>query len=490
MAEQVSFSRKWKTTLGTQGSHRRLRLQLRSAFRTRSRCRLTMCGVCPACSNSNLNAFLNVPASVITTRETYGSAEAPNFKTPTKYAYNLAIQQELPGHLSLVIGYVGSQGRHQGRTFAYQEYFPTTIEVPGQLPAVNGVPIPGAVINPSCVTPGQITCYFWAGSDRTATNPNANANLLGNVVGVNGATAATVPYATLCSSTLHSNCYNNPNWGNSIGGNVFDGNSHYNAMQVVVERRVSTGLFVRFNYTWADCIADSGDNLPGQYTNGGGGGFPLISKHDAGRGRCAYLGTHASNLTLSYNLPFGRNSSGFTQTMLAGWQITSQTAVASGVPFTVTQGVSQARYTTAGNAAGADRPDWAAPSAACPDPSPEGAINKKNPVNYVNAACFKLAPNGYLGNVDPQVFTSPNLINTDVSLRKTIRLTETKSFLFSADMFNAFNRTNFSAPTQLSVFTTGAGNPVNAALGRINVNNPYATITTSRQFQINGRFIF
>ena len=57
------------------------------------------------------------------------------------------------------------------------------------------------------------------------------------------------------------------------------------------------------------------------------------------------------------------------------------------------------------------------------------------------------------------MFTGPNLINTDVSLRKTFRVTESKSFVFSADMFNAFNRTNFSAPTVLNAFTTtGAPN--------------------------------
>ena len=441
----------------------------------------------PQSSNSALNTFLAANPNIFT-RETYGGAENPNFKTPTKYAYNLTIQQQLPDHFSLMVGYVGSLARHQGRTFAYQDYFPTAIATPGQAPAVNGVPIPGATINPNCTFPGELTCYYWAGAGTT------NANLLGNAVGVNGATANTVPYATTCGpnaaagGTNRTNCYNNPNWNNSIGGNVFDGNAHYNAMQVAIERRMSPGLFLRFNYTWASCIADSGDNLPGQYTNGGSAGFPLIYLHGAGHGRCAYLGNQAANFTLTYDIPFGRNFTGLSRTLAGGWQITSQTAVSAGVPFTVSQGLSESRYTTSAVTAGADRPNWAAPSAACPNPTPDGAINKRNPVNYVNAACFALAPQGYLGDIGPLIFTGPNLINTDVSLRKTFRVTESKSIVFSADMFNAFNRTNFSAPTVLNAFTT-SGAP-NSGLGGINVNNPYATVTTSRQFQVNGRFNF
>ena len=444
-------------------------------------------------SNSALNTFLAANPNIFT-RETYGGAEFPHFKTPTKYAFNLTVQQELPDHISFSVGYVGSLARHQGRTYNYSDYFPTTIETPGQLPAVNGVPILGSVVNPSCVTPGSIECYYWAGS-------GINANVLGNAVGkgpggaIGLATAATVPYATLCGpnaangGTDRFNCYNNPNWSNAVGGNITDGNASYHALQAVVMRRMSPGLFARFNYTFAKCINDSGDNLPGQYTNGGSAAFPLIYSHSAGRGRCAFLGTNSVNFTLTYDTPWGKNAQSFlVRNVLSNWEITSQTLVSSGVPFTVSAGDDVARYTTTGGA-GADRPDWAAPSAACPDPSPTGAINKRNPINYVNQACFALAPAGYLGNVGPLVFTGPNTINTDISLRKTIPVKrEGMSFVVSVDMFNAFNRTNFSAPTVLGAFlTSGAPNP---ALGAINTNNPYATVTTSRQFQINGRFVF
>ena len=106
----------------------------------------------------------------------------------------------------------------------------------------------------------------------------------------------------------------------------------------------------------------------------------------------------------------------------------------------------------------------------------------------VNVNCFAIAKPGYLGDVGPLAFTGPSTINTDLSLRKSIAISEGKSLTLTADMFNAFNRANFSVPTSLSVFgSTGA--PV-GNFGAINFNNPYATVTTSRQFQIGGRFVF
>ena len=448
-------------------------------------------------SNSTLNQVLNQSALPPLN---FGGALPPDFKTATKYGYNLAVQHELPGRVSVVIAYVGAQGRHLGRTMSFQDYFPTTIEEPGKVPAINGVPITyggvPAPINPNCTAPGQFACYYWAGSGLN------NANLIGN--GSAGVAAGTAPYATLCTAPNSTNCFNNPNWGSSVTGHQDDANSFYNSVQAIVERRVSPGLLVRFNYTYARCITDSGFDQPTSLSNGGSAAWPLIYIHNAARGRCTYLGTHSSNLTLGYVTHWGNNiNSRAAKALVTNWEITSQTLVQSGLPFGVTEGAGLSRYSTTTNAAGADRPDWAAPNALCPNPTPTGAINKGNINNYVNTNCFAPAVAGYLGNVGNSVFTGPPLINTDVSLRKTIRLGESKSFVISADMFNAFNRANFTPPAVSAVFTTTGitsylANPTaanlaaarNSQFGRIGVNTNTPTVTTARQFQVNGRFNF
>ncbi len=155
-------------------------------------------------SNSVVNAFLaskavgscapGTPggACLPTQLQTLGGVEVPYFKTPVKYSFNFTIQQQLPEKLTFEIAYVGSQARNLGRSISYQDFFPTTIETPGQVPSVNGVPITyagGALapINPLCQTAGSIECYYWAGSGLN------NANLIGT--GAAGITAGTAPYA-------------------------------------------------------------------------------------------------------------------------------------------------------------------------------------------------------------------------------------------------------------------------------------------------------
>jgi Carboxypeptidase regulatory-like domain/TonB dependent receptor len=408
----------------------------------------------------------------------FGSAFPAHPKTPTKYGYNLAIQQELPDHISFTIGYVGSTSRHNGRSINYDEYYPTAVETPGQLPMLNGVPIPGAVINPHCTAPGQIQCLYWAGAGLV------NANWLGSNVGVNGATASTVPYASLCTATVNKSCVNNNNFGTSITGIAFDANSSYNALEVALERRMSPGLYARFNYTFAKCMEESADDLPSSETNGGGANWSPNYTAAANRSRCAFGGTNSANLSLNYDFPF-RNmvTSKFARSLVGGWQLTSQTTVASGIPFDVRAGTNIARAST-GTSSGNDHPDWA------PGCNPQTAINPHNPTNYVNTACFVPAPAGYLGDVGPLILTSPAEWYTDIGLKKNIPLGESKSILLNADMFNAFNRTNFASPTSTTVFVNSgtSASPAfspNPAAGQIQ-----GTLGTSRQFQIGAKFTF
>ena len=115
----------------------------------------------------------------------------------------------------------------------------TTIEVPGQVPMVNGVAIPGSVVNPNCTSPGGITCYYWAGSVKTVNGPTGPGR---TECGTCLRLLVLLPWAVRMlllisrhtqqiaifrggKSSLKGPCYNNPNWGNTITGNITDGNS-------------------------------------------------------------------------------------------------------------------------------------------------------------------------------------------------------------------------------------------------------------------------
>ena len=408
-----------------------------------------------------------------TLKQNFGGSLPPNPKTPTKYAYNLTIQQELPDHISFMIAYVGSQARHFGRTVSWQDYNPTTAILPGQAPTVNGVVI--GPTNPSCTAAGQLACLYWAGLGVD------NANILGNVP---SAANPTSQYATLCTPAVSKNCFNNNNYGASVSGELFDANTFYNSLQTAVERRMSPGLYIRFNYTYARCITDATDNLQGGDSLGGSAGWEPTLNHSAKRGRCSFLGTHATNLTLTYDSPFGHMvKSGWAKALVSDWQITSQTSISSGAPFNLSDGLNVARTATSG--AGTDRPNWA------PGCNPQNAINPHDPTNYFKASCFTLPPYGYLGNVGALVLTGPALWNTDVGLRRTFPLKrEGLSLQLGADMFNAFNRSNLAAPSVTSIFINSGTPTAPNATYSPQAGQITSTLTSSRQFQISARLAF
>ncbi len=423
---------------------------------------------------ANLSLVSNALAAG-TLKQNFGGSIPPYPKTPTKYGYNLTIQQELPDHMTFMVAYVGSQSRHFGRQVSYSDYIQNTTIAPGQVPSVNGVPVPGAVTNPDCTAAGQLQCLYWAGVGVD------NANILGSVP---SATNTTSQYATLCTPTITKNCYINNNYGSAMGGILFDSNTFYNALQTALERRVTSGLYARFNYTYARCITDATDDLPGGDTIGGSATSEPSLDHSAKRGRCSFMGTHAANFNLTYDFPFGKMvNSGFGKALVSDWQISSLTTVSSGSPFTITDGLNVSRTATSG--AGADRPDYA------PGCNPQNVINHHDATNYFNASCFVLPPFGYLGDMGALALTGPTLVDTDISLKRVFPLKREGMFLeFRADMFNAFNHTNFADPAITTVFTnTGSATApvatVNKTAGQIQ-----STVTTSRQGQFSLRFQF
>jgi hypothetical protein len=308
-----------------------------------------------------------------------------------------------------------------------------------------------------------------------------NANILGSVP---SGTNTTSQYATLCTATIVKNCYINNNYGSGLGGILFDSDTFYNALETALERRVTTGLYARFNYTYARCITDATDVLPGGDSVGGSATSEPSLLHNAKRGRCSFLGTHAVNFNLTYDFPFGNMvSSGFAKALVGGWQVSSLTSVSSGSPFTVTDGLNVSRTATSG--AGADRPDWA------PGCNPQNAINPHDPINYFKASCFVLPPFGYLGNVGALALTGPTLINTDISLKRVFPLKrEWMSLEFRADMFNAFNHTNCADPAVTTVFTNTGNATAPVATPNGTAGQIQSTITTSRQGQFSVRFAF
>ena len=76
-------------------------------------------------------------------------------KTPTKYAYNVAVQREIGARTAVTLAYVGSQSRHQARRANENVYYPTILG-DGRLFWPTGLTLPNPHFNRIEVT--QVRC--------------------------------------------------------------------------------------------------------------------------------------------------------------------------------------------------------------------------------------------------------------------------------------------------------------------------------------------
>ena len=88
---------------------------------------------------------------------------------------------------------------------------------------------------------------------------------------------------------------------------------------------------------------------------------------------------------------------------------------------------------------------------------------ERGPNNWARRDAFAIAPDTRRGTCGVGTLLGPGAQTWDFSLRRNFRLTERFNLRFQADIFNAFNRTNFrDMESNLS----------NAAFGTISTSGP------------------
>lgn len=236
--------------------------------------------------------------------------------------------------------------------------------------------------------------------------------------------------------------------------------SSYNALQLSFERRTKSGLTVGGNYTLAHGLDDASGNSGTQGAGDGVGEIPsLESTLDYGnsdldiRNRIVF--------TTNYDLPFGKNSSGFAAAAKKGWSVNVLNVWSTGQPFTVTNSTNVSN--TRPGVANSDRPNVIG--------SPQ--ISSPGFNQFFNTAAFQRQAQGTLGvlfaptNTIPALnplvgpylerrnqLYGPHQRHLDASVFKTVGLTEKLSLQLRAEMFNVANLTNFAVPN--NSFTTAA----------------------------------
>lgn len=217
-------------------------------------------------------------------------------------------------------------------------------------------------------------------------------------------------------------------------GNYFgmDATSHYNAIQIKVDKRFSRGLQFVSHYTFADTKHYDGNYYAID---------PRIAYGPDDQSR-----KHAWVTNVVYELPFGKGKTYMSDAntlmdyVVGGWRLSSTTNWSGGLPWTPTYSGCNADEDV-----GVCRPNRASGSFSLGvkrDPS-TGFISWFTPIPTMavggSGGVFSRPTAGTLGNIGFDSFSGPHLFTSDLSLAKDFRITERFKAEFRMDANNIFN---------------------------------------------------
>jgi hypothetical protein len=390
----------------------------------------------------------------------YGEFQ-PHLRSQYTSQYNLTLQRDLSNSTMLQIGYVGSQGH---RLLASHDIDPSTPQTCLDIMSVY------AANNANVTSFGsQANCAPTAEDTQYIIGPNAVAPAGGFHVPYGPSGPTVIPAGTTIGSVapLGLNLvglrpYSSPNCNPYTGaGCPVDGvpvftdvfaedtiaSSSYNALQMMVQKRFSHGLQFQAAYTYSKSL-DDGSTFEETLN-------PFNFR--ASRGLSLFNSKQRFVVSYDWELPI-RKYEGFAGKVLDDWEVSGITQFQSGFPI---------RLNTEDDTELINSLFFLGTEA----PSLNGRLQILNPKTnggfYLNYNQFSDPPLGQFNNgTQRTICCGPGLEDWDFSVHKKISLTEAKYLQFRAEIFNIFNRTNFSNPDGgysdgISAFgkITSAGDP-------------------------------
>ena len=385
---------------------------------------------------ANLQSSLDPGANVV-------SAE---LTMPREYNWSFDVQRQLPGNMTVNLGYVGSRGYDLLATNTISTY-PKELLVPS-LSATSQIYMPAP-------TAGQTL-------ETTITGTTQQMGLLQ---------------------------YDYPYYGRVQVSGLPLGRSKYNAVTARVEKRFNHGFSVLANYTYGKLMDDVG-GADGQ----GGKTVQSFDSYQAAWGLSPLDRKHRINLSYVVELPFGEGrkwlgapqgtAARIMDYVIGGWQFAGLYQFYTGTPITLTGSTTSNINNTIkinqtwGSYASADHnltpPNFSDPEQVLTSPvtpiTPD-TIRRLDPTKVVGARVF------VSGNLPPNLdeYRNPAFHQADLSLMK--------NFPFGSRYLQ------FRAEAQNVLNIRGLG-PYNAQIGNVN----YGLITTAgnlpRQVQVSARFVF
>jgi hypothetical protein len=236
-----------------------------------------------------------------------------------------------------------------------------------------------------------------------------------------------------------------------------DSNSYYYAGQFYIAKRKGDFLMTG-SYTWGKVLTDASNfnDNPEDNTN---------RKYNYGP--ATFDRRHVFVATYTYAPGWFRKGNGFVRALLDGYELSGITRYQSGKPFTVTTNTLPS---------GTRRADLLL----------DVPLYLRDDRQWLNPAAFAQAPNGRRGTSGSNNVWGPSFMVWDFSARKKFNLNEHMNLRLQIDLFNAFNKANFSnMGTNVSNFQTGT------VIGRI--DNSFGVLNSAgpgRSIQLGAKFTF
>jgi hypothetical protein len=356
------------------------------------------------------------------------SGPLPNQKTPYQQQWNLSISRQMKGDTMVEVGYAGAKGTH----------------------------LPGLGSNFN-----ELSDSIWLGHAATDS--------------------ATLNATALCAKTntviTVGQCQRPFPWYGNVSDSInFVASTTYNALEVKAEKRFHTGGTIMANYTWAKIIGDTDSSVGGflESNSGvrgpGGGGIQDYNNIKAERSVLGYNVPQRAVISYVLNLPFGhgqmwgKDATGVVDHLISGWEVNGITTFQKGFHLALGDNVI---HGPTGNADastygfGSLRPNYTAGCNKMSGISGAYASRVIAGSSQFNTACWTQPADWTVGSeprIDSSLFAQ-GIDNFDFTAMKTTNVTERINVQFRAEIFNIFNRVQFSPPGAVLGQTNG---PVNA----------------------------
>ena len=241
------------------------------------------------------------------------------------------------------------------------------------------------------------------------------------------------------------------------------GTGSYNALQVQLDKRYSSGFSYQIAYTWSKAEAED----DGWF---GVEGLTVQNPYDpkASRGLSGTNVPHVFSANALYEIPVGQGKRFSTGNrvgdyILGNWQINTIFTWRNGQNFTVTD--SDGSIANIGG--GTERANQVG------DPH----LSNKSLAEWFNTAAFAVPAKYTFGNAGRNTLQAQRWINLDTSVIRSFPIWREKRFEFRAEGFNVLNHPIFGQPT---------GDINSNTFGSINNNQA----NSNRQLQMSGKIVF